>query len=233
MSYTGPNSQEIKNMFGSIANNYDKANNVLSLGIHNKWKKIFISYLNPSPGQKILDCATGTGDLALIYKDIVKEKGEVIGCDFCEQMIQEANNKKHPGIKFEIGDVTQLKYDNNYFDISSISFGIRNVDKPSQGLSEMARVVKPGGTVGVLEFGQMHWPLFKQLYSVYSTKVLPIIGGYLTGDRKAYQYLEDSSKKFPSGEDFVKLMASTQKFSNIEYKTFMGGLAYCYRATVI
>lgn len=229
-----PNPEIIRSMFSKVAANYDKGNNVLSMGIHHLWRKKLVKYSGAKAGDKVLDCATGTGDLAIEFKKNVGD-GVVIGTDFCAEMLIPAPAKaKERGleIQFEQADVTQLNYADNSFDISSISFGIRNVGDPVKGISEMARVTKSGGKVLVLEFGQVRMPIFGPLYNFYSQNILPKIGGLVTGQKDAYEYLQKSSAAFPCREGFVDLMNQTNAFSNIEYVSLSGGIAYIYKGTV-
>ncbi len=229
-----PNPEIIRSMFSKVAANYDKGNNVLSMGIHHLWRKKLVKYSGAKAGDKVLDCATGTGDLAIEFKKNVGS-GQVIGTDFCAEMLIPAPAKaKERGleIQFEQADVTQLQYADNTFDISSISFGIRNVGDPVKGLSEMARVTKSGGKVLVLEFGQVKMPIFGPLYNFYSQNILPKIGGLVTGQKDAYEYLQKSSAAFPCREGFVDLMKQTNAFSEIEYISLSGGIAYIYKGTV-
>ena len=227
-----PNPEVIRSMFSKVAANYDKANSVLSMGIHHLWRKKLVQLSRAKPGDQVLDCATGTGDLAIEFKKAVGPKGKVIGTDFCQEMLIPAPAKakaKNFDITFEQADVTKLQYPDNTFDISSISFGIRNVSDPVLGLSELARVVKPGGTVMVLEFGQMNIPGIAQAYNFYSEKILPILGGLVTGQKEAYQYLQTSSANFPCREEFLDLMRKTNSFSHVEYQAVSGGIAYIYK----
>jgi len=231
----GPESEKIRSMFGEIAGGYDRANNILSMGIHHLWRKALVKWSGAKAGQLVLDCATGTGDLALEFKEAVGPRGEVIGTDFCEDMLAFAPQKalkKNRDVRFEQADVTQLPYDNARFDIASISFGIRNVENPQKGLCELARVVSPGGVVMILEFGQPTTPVLREAYEVYSRTVLPKIGGWITGRKKAYEYLQNSSAKFPCADDFVKMVLATDKYSSCEYKPLTFGIAYMYKAIV-
>lgn len=230
-----PNPETIRRMFSQVASGYDRANNVLSGGVHHLWRKKLVRWSGAKPGDAILDCATGTGDLAIEFKKAVGGQGSVTGTDFCEEMLAPAPMKaraKGVEITFEPADVTKLPYKDWQFDISSISFGIRNVNDPVKGLSEMARVTKSGGRVMVLEFGQVRAPVIGSLYDWYSQQMLPIIGGWITGQRAAYEYLQKSSAAFPCREDFVKLMESTGAFSKVEYTSVTGGIAYIYKGTV-
>jgi demethylmenaquinone methyltransferase/2-methoxy-6-polyprenyl-1,4-benzoquinol methylase len=217
-------------MFASIADRYDITNSVLSLGIHHLWRKKAVRLSRASAGDHVLDCATGTGDLAITFKEKVGKDGYVMGTDFCDAMIAPAPakaTKKGLAIDFEVADAMNLPYVDNRFDIASISFGIRNVDDPLVCLKEMSRVVKPGGRVVVLEFGQpkgiMSWP-----YTLYSKYIIPFIGGLLTGNREAYQYLPETSAAFPAGEQFKDLMIKAGTFQDQDYHKLNGGIAYIY-----
>ncbi len=229
-----PQPEKIRSMFAKVAANYDLANSVLSLGVHHLWRKNLVRKSGAQPGDSVLDCATGTGDLAIEFKRHVGSSGQVTGTDFCEEMLRPAPCKARDrklDIRFETADVTALQYPDNSFDVVSISFGIRNVADPLKALQEMARVTKPGGRVMVLEFGQVTLPGFDRLYSFYSTQVLPIIGGLVTGQRQAYDYLQKSSANFPCRESFIQLMQQTSQFSSSEYFPLTGGVAYIYRGT--
>jgi len=227
-----PNPEKIRSMFAQIASKYDRGNSVLSMGIHHLWRKTLVKLSGAQMGMKVLDCATGTGDLAIAFKKVVGPAGDVIGTDFCAEMLIPAPAKAKAlglNIQFEQADVLKLQYPDNTFDIVSISFGIRNVADPVQALKEMARVTKPGGRVMVLEFGQASLPGFAQVYNFYSEKVLPILGGWVTGQKEAYQYLQKSSAAFPCREGFLALMDQTGNFSAREFHSLTGGVAYIYR----
>lgn len=231
-SYQGPKANQIKSLFSDVAQGYDKANQVLSLGIHHLWRKKLVNWSEAKPGDKILDCATGTGDVAIAFQKHLKNKGQIIGSDFCEAMLEKAPQKAAESqchIDFEVADVTQLPYPDNHFDIVTISFGIRNVEFPSLALKEMTRVLKPQGRLLILEFGQVGGPLVAPLYNWYSQKVLPTIGGWVTGKKEAYEYLQKSSAAFPAGMEFVKLMKETPDLENIRFKPLNFGIAYLYK----
>ncbi len=226
-----PDAEIIRSMFSKVAARYDKANTVLSLGIHHLWRKKVVELSGAKPAMSVLDCATGTGDLAIEFKKAVGPTGKVIGTDFCAEMLEPAPQKassKNLDIKFELADVTKLQYENNQFDITSISFGIRNVNDPIKALQEMARVTKPNGKVIVLEFGQMDFPLVSQAYNFYSEKILPKIGGLVTGQGAAYDYLQKSSAAFPCKDNFLGLMKDTGCFSDMSYTPVSFGIAYIY-----
>lgn len=223
-------SEQVHEMFSSIAPRYDLANEVLSFGVHRLWRRATIKASGARAGQRVLDCASGTGDLALAFKRTVGEAGEVLGTDFCEPMLVHARRKAeeaHLQVRFEQADATRLPYQDAQFDISSISFGIRNVDDPVKCLRELSRVVRPGGRVVVLEFGQPRG-LFGALYAFYSRTVMPFIGGLLTGNRGAYSYLPRTAAAFPAGDKFLELMKEAGSFSRYEARPLLSGMAFIY-----
>jgi demethylmenaquinone methyltransferase/2-methoxy-6-polyprenyl-1,4-benzoquinol methylase len=231
----GPDAEKIRSMFGEIASSYDRANTILSGGVHHLWRKRLVKWSGAYKGQRILDCATGTGDLALEFKSAVGPTGVVIGTDFCAEMLANAPEKalmRTLEVKFETADVTNLPYETASFDVSSISFGIRNVENPVKALRELARVVRPGGSVMILEFGQPSMPVIRHAYDIYSRYVLPKIGGLITGQANAYEYLQNSSSQFPCAEKFTQLMRESSAFSRCEFKPLTFGVSYMYKGIV-
>ncbi len=227
-------SEKVRSMFADIADDYDRVNTVLSFGVHHAWRARTIQESGAKAGDHVLDCATGTGDLAIEFKKAVGKDGYVMGTDFCAPMIEPAPGKaakKGLEIDFEVADAMNLPYKNNRFDISSIAFGIRNVDDPVQALKEMSRVVKPGGRVVVLEFGQPKG-LLKGPYNLYSQHIMPAIGGFLSGNREAYTYLPRTSATFPAGKKFIKLMEEAKTFRDTWSVKLTGGIAYIYVGVV-
>ncbi len=227
--------QTIQSMFSDIAGSYDTANSVLSLGIHHLWKNKLVQMTPLKDGDSVLDCATGTGDLALSYKKKVGPTGQVIGTDFCQAMLDEAPSKakkQNLDVHFQWADVTDLKFDDDRFDATSISFGIRNVEDRNRAFQEMARVTKPGGHVMILEFGQIQTPVLRQAYNFYSTKILPWLGGVVSGKPKAYQYLNDSSQIFPCGQNFKNDVLDTNLYSDVQITPLSFGVAYIYKCQV-
>ncbi len=238
--YQGPQPEKIRAMFSEIAGNYDRANQILSVGIHHLWRKAVVRMSGAVAGMKVLDCATGTGDLAIEFARAVMPLGaspvgaKVVGTDFCAEMLEPASGKAaragFPSIDFSQADVMNLPFADNSFDVASISFGIRNVADPVRALAELRRVVKPGGVVMILEFGQPNVPGVGGLYRFYSNKVLPKIGGLITGKPQAYEYLQNSSANFPCRDGFLALIDSAGGFASREFKPVSMGIAYIYKA---
>lgn len=223
-------SEQVRTMFADIAPTYDRVNSVLSLGVHHRWRKRAVRESGAAPGQRVLDCATGTGDLALAFKRAVGTTGEVVGTDFCAEMMATAPAKASAAgldVRFEVADAMALPFADDSFDHATISFGIRNVDDPVVALREMARVVRPGGRVVIVEFGQPSG-LWGALFRFYSNSVMPTVGGWLSGNRAAYKYLPETSARFPAGERFVDLMRQAGCFSSTRAISLTGGVAWIY-----
>ncbi|NQW62591.1 MAG: bifunctional demethylmenaquinone methyltransferase/2-methoxy-6-polyprenyl-1,4-benzoquinol methylase UbiE [Deltaproteobacteria bacterium] len=223
-------SEQVRTMFAEIAPSYDRTNSVLSMGIHHLWRRRAVAVSGAKLGDAVLDCATGTGDLALGFKATVGETGRVVGTDFCAEMMETGPAKsaaRRLPVTYEVADAMALPYPTGSFDIASISFGIRNVDDPVVCLREMGRVVRPGGRVVVLEFGQPSG-LFGAVYRWYSSVVIPFVGGLLSGRRAAYDYLPRTSAAFPAEDRFVGLMKQSGAFSEMRYERLTLGIAVLY-----
>jgi demethylmenaquinone methyltransferase / 2-methoxy-6-polyprenyl-1,4-benzoquinol methylase len=222
-------SDQVRVMFSDISESYDIGNDVLSFGTHRLWKRAMVRRARAPRGGRVLDLATGTGDIALLFSDAVGPEGKVTGVDFCAPMIEIAKRRpknQRANMSFEVGDAMSLRFADNSFDICSISFGIRNVDDPVKALSEMRRVVKPGGRVVVLEFGQPRG-IFGSFYRFYSNTILPMIGGLVSGNREAYSYLNRTAANFPCRDEFVALMHRAG-FTKASWKGLFGGIAFLY-----
>lgn len=231
----GPSPDKIQGIFSSVASGYDKANDAMTFGMARLWRRQLVQWSGVRAGESVLDCATGTGDLAFEFKRTVGPQGRVVGSDFCAEMLVEARAKAekfHVSVEFLQADAHQLPFPDNSFDVASIAYGIRNVADPLQVLREMARVVKPGGRVLILETGETQVAAIRPFINFYFQKIVPRVGGWITGDRKAYEYLSESSSEFPSRERFVEMMNATGAFSQIAFQTLLGGASFIYNGKV-
>ena len=222
-------SDNVRKMFSEIAHRYDLANDILTFGLHRTWYSKIVNQFKGKKGLSVLDCATGTGNLAFKFKKLLPDS-IVTGVDFSEKMIELAqmkNTKKNLDVNFKWGDALNLEFPAGVFDVATISWGIRNVESPDKCLREMARVVKPGGSVVVLEFGQPRGFL-KLLYLIYHKLFLQPVGGFLTGKKYAYSYLTETAGVFPCGDNFLSLMEQTGCFSKMTYQKLFWGIAYIY-----
>jgi len=228
----GPDASQIQNLFGSIAETYDVANDVMTLGLARVWRKKLVRWSGVTTGSRVLDCATGTGDLALDFKRAVGTTGEVIGTDFCQEMLDKAPQKAQAAnldVQFAWADAMALPYADKSFDVVSIAYGIRNVSDVNKALSEMARVLKPGGRLMILETGEVQNPVLRAGIRFYFEKFVPRLGGWVSGRRDAYEYLQKSSGAFPSGKIFCEILCANG-FAEAEYRPLMGGASFIYRS---
>ncbi|MBL7862129.1 MAG: bifunctional demethylmenaquinone methyltransferase/2-methoxy-6-polyprenyl-1,4-benzoquinol methylase UbiE [Cyclobacteriaceae bacterium] len=201
--------QQVARMFDSISGNYDFLNHFLSLGIDIRWRKKAINLLADGKPKVILDVATGTGDFAVETLKLNPE--QVIGVDISEGMLEVGRKKmKTRGyehtIDLRLGDSENLPFEENKFDAVIVAFGVRNFENLEKGLSEMHRVLKPGGRMVVLEFSKPRAFPFKQLYNFYFNFILPKIGRLISRDPAAYTYLPESVQAFPDGDDFTSIL---------------------------
>lgn len=201
--------QQVARMFDSISGNYDFLNHFLSLGIDIRWRKKAINLLADGKPKIILDVATGTGDFAVETLKLNPE--QVIGVDISEGMLEVGRKKmKTRGyehkIDLRLGDSENLPFEENKFDAVIVAFGVRNFENLEKGLSEMHRVLKPGGRMVVLEFSKPRAFPFKQLYNFYFNFILPKIGRLISRDPAAYTYLPESVQAFPDGDDFASIL---------------------------
>jgi len=230
--------EAVRTMFGSIAGRYDRANSVMSGGMHHLWRRKAVRMLASKAEDRVLDVCCGTGDLAFAVADALGAEGEVVASDFTPEMVHFANEKltrrasKGGALSFQQADATALPFESDWFGAATVSFGIRNVVPPSAGLAEMARVVRPGGRVLVLEFGQPTGFLFGPLFRFYSRFVMPLIGGLVTGERAPYEYLPRTSAAFPAGQAFVEELLEPAGMTLIQKVSLTGGIAWIYLAEV-
>ncbi|MDR2810472.1 MAG: bifunctional demethylmenaquinone methyltransferase/2-methoxy-6-polyprenyl-1,4-benzoquinol methylase UbiE [Tannerellaceae bacterium] len=225
-------SVQVERMFDSIAGTYDKLNHTLSFCIDKRWRKKGIAFLKPFSPERILDIATGTGDLAVAMQKELKPKGGIVGVDLSEGMMEVGRRKAAAAgyascISFEQQDCLSLTYADNTFDAVTSAFGVRNFDRIEEGLAEMYRVLKPGGHLMILELSSPRLFPVKQLYALYSQTFIPYIGRLLSGEKAAYHYLPASVKVVPQGEDMAELLR-WQGFVNVGIRTFTGGICSLY-----
>lgn len=223
--------ERIQEMFDSIAPRYDFLNRLLSLGIDRRWRRFAVKRITYSEPGRILDVATGTGDVALEIAAQTPATVNIVGVDFSTEMVelgrQKVRNSPYSDrITMEVAPCEAIPFPDESFDSATIAFGIRNVVDRLQGLKEMRRILKKGGKVVILEFSTPRSNLFKTLYYFYFLRVLPIIGG-LFSKFSAYKYLPDSVLEFPSQEEFKRLMAGAG-FKNLTHYDLTGGIATVY-----
>jgi demethylmenaquinone methyltransferase / 2-methoxy-6-polyprenyl-1,4-benzoquinol methylase len=226
--------ERIRAMFGSIAPRYDFLNRLLSLGIDRRWRRFAVGKIGVSGSGRVLDVATGTGDVALEIAGRTPASVDIVGVDFCKEMVDlgrvKVNESRHAGrITFEVAPCEDIPFEEKSFDAATIAFGIRNVVDRIKGLSEMHRVLKDGGRIVILEFSTPTSPVFKALYHFYFLKILPAIGG-LFSKQSAYQYLPDSVLEFPPRDKF-KSMMSQVGFKNVQHFDLTFGIATVYVGT--
>ncbi len=223
--------ERIREMFDTIAPRYDLLNRLLSLGIDRRWRTFAVKQIKSFPGGKVLDIATGTGDIALEIARQTADDVTIVGADISREMVEIGMQKVIASpfagrITFEIAPCEALPFNDGEFDSTTIAFGIRNVVDRPMGLSEMHRVLKPGGRAVILEFSMPSSPLFETLYRFYFLTLLPKIGG-LFSKQSAYQYLPDSVQEFPAREAFKAMMARAG-FINISHHDLTFGIATVY-----
>jgi demethylmenaquinone methyltransferase / 2-methoxy-6-polyprenyl-1,4-benzoquinol methylase len=195
---------QVRAMFDRIAGFYDVMNSVMTAGLHHRWRARAADLAAVGPGDSALDVACGTGDLAIELARRVGPGGQVVGSDFSEEMLERARAKA-PELTWEWGNALELPYPSDRFDAATAGFGARNFSDLDRGLSEMARVVKPGGRVVVLEITTPHRPPLSIFYSVWFDRVVPLLGR-VTGEDEAYTYLPSSVKRFPGPEGLAEAM---------------------------
>ena len=196
---------QVQAMFDRIAGVYDVMNSVMTAGLHHRWRERAADLARVGPGDRALDVATGTGDLALELARRVGPAGEVVGADFSDGMLARARAKE-PAIRWEHADALALPYDDGEFDAATVGFGARNFGDLERGLAEMARVVRSGGRVVVLEITSPSRPPLSTFFRVWFDRVVPLIGR-VAADPEAYEYLPSSVKRFPGPERLAALLA--------------------------
>ncbi len=202
--------EEVRTMFDRIAPRYDLLNHTLSGNIDRLWRRHTVQEVQRFAPQRILDLATGTGDLAIALAKAIPS-AEVVGIDLSEQMLDVARRKVAAcglteRVRLEVGEAERLTCQDDMFDVATVAFGVRNFDDLEAGLRELWRTIKPGGAVVILEFSRPRNRLFRALYECYANHLLPLIGGWISRERKAYDYLPRSVSEFPAPGRFMELM---------------------------
>ena len=225
--------EQVAKMFNNISHRYDFLNHLLSLGIDKIWRRKAISLLKPLYPKHILDVATGTGDFALQAMELNPQK--IIGIDISDGMLEVGRKKiaaQNLESKIELvqGDSENIPFSQNKFDAVTVAFGVRNFENLKRGLSEIQRVLKPGGMVVILEFSKPSAFPFKQIYNLYFRFILPRIGSLVSNDKAAYTYLPKSVEAFPDGEDFLHILHDVG-FNNTQCSSLTFGISSIYIGT--
>ena len=228
-------------MFDRIAGSYDRLNSVMTAGLHHAWRKRAVELAEVGPDSRVLDVATGTGDLAFALAEAIGAdgSGSVVGGDFSEQMLKIARDKAAAGavgpatasVKFEQANALLLPHANDEFDAATVGFGVRNFSDLDQGLRELARVVRPGGRVVILEMTTPQRPPLSTFFKLWFDRVVPVLGR-AAGDSAAYSYLPNSVRRFPGPEELAARMAAAG-LGDIRYVLTAGGIIALHVGTVV
>ena len=211
-------------MFSGIAKRYDLLNHLLSGNVDKRWRRIVATRVREklSSGARVLDVACGTGDLALTLFESTGAR--VIGTDFCRPMLEIAAAKVSRELPLIEGDALNLPFRDGSFDVVTIAFGLRNLASVEGGLAELRRVLKPGGWVAVLEFSRPANAMLRPVFGLYFSKVLPLMGGLISGSHYAYSYLPASVQKFPDQKE-LSLLMQRAGFDRVQFENLTGGIA--------
>ncbi|TCI91526.1 bifunctional demethylmenaquinone methyltransferase/2-methoxy-6-polyprenyl-1,4-benzoquinol methylase UbiE [Tenacibaculum sp. M341] len=225
--------EQVAQMFDTISGNYDGLNRVISLGIDVKWRKKVVKIIGKNNPKDILDIATGTGDLALMMAQLSPKK--IVGLDISKGMLEVGRQKINKAkldnvIDMVVGDSENIPFEDNTFDAITVSFGVRNFENLDKGLTEILRVLKPGGTFVILETSNPTKFPFKQGYKFYTSFILPVIGKLFSKDKVAYSYLSESANSFPFGEALNNILLKNG-FKNVNCTPVTFGVASIYTST--
>ena len=222
--------RRVRGVFDSVASRYDLMNDLMSAGLHRAWKAYTVMVANVQPGQRVLDIAGGTGDLALAFAKKVGPTGQVVHTDINEAMLRTGRDRLLDAgviLPTAVCDAEKLPFPDGHFDLVSVAFGLRNMTHKDAALREMARVLKPGGKLLVLEFSQVAKPL-RKAYDVYSFSVLPRLGQLVAGDADSYRYLAESIRMHPD-QDTLKAMMVEAGFERVTFHNMTGGIVALHR----
>ena len=220
----------VTKVFEDVFDKYDIMNDLMSLGVHRLWKKKFINWLNPQKNTKLVDVASGTGDIARLYLEKIEQNGYVYCVDENKGMLNLNKKKsfKSPNIKWCCNSGEKLPFKDNFFDYYTISFGIRNIENIDNALKEAFRVLKPGGRFLCLEFSKVKNVILNKFYKTYS-KSIPKIGKLIVGKSEPYEYLVNSIDKFYNQDEFV-VEIKKNNFVNVSYKNLSAGIVAIHSA---
>ncbi|WP_281824641.1 bifunctional demethylmenaquinone methyltransferase/2-methoxy-6-polyprenyl-1,4-benzoquinol methylase UbiE [Jannaschia rubra] len=218
----------VHGVFTNVASKYDVMNDAMSMGVHRLWKDAMMDWLAPRSGQRLLDVAGGTGDIAFRFLDRAPGATAVV-CDMTEGMLVAGRQRAEAAdmadrLDWVTGDAMALPFADGSFDVYTISFGIRNVTRIIDALREAHRILRPGGRLMVLEFSQLPNPLMQKAYDLYSFNVIPRMGQAIAGDRESYQYLVESIRRFPDQDRFAGMIVDAG-FANVKYRNLSMGIA--------
>ena len=219
--------EQVNRMFDRVAARYDLLNSLMSAGLHHRWRERAAEQAALRPGDSALDVCCGTGDLTLELASRLAPGGNVVGCDFSEPMLDLAREKAEgrgaAGVRFEWADALNLPYDAGRFDAVTVGFGVRNFADRDRGLREMARVLRPGGRLVVLEFTRPRRPPFSTFYSLWFDRIAPMLGR-ISDDPEAYAYLAESVRGFPGPLGLAEKMDRAAGLEGIRYTVLAGGI---------
>lgn len=225
-----PSKQQIEHLFNDIAPSYDRLNHIMSFGIDRSWRRKAVrAIVDSEQPLRVLDVATGTGDFAIAIAKKLPAGSEVVGIDLSEQMLEIGRQKVQGNIALQQGDVECLDFENDSFDRVSVAFGVRNFEHLERGLSEMYRVLRHEGKLVVLELSYPDNAFLLWCYKLYAFRLLPFIGGLISGNRAAYTYLPNSILHFPKAKQFVPLLQRVG-FSHVAVCQFTFGVCVMYVA---
>jgi demethylmenaquinone methyltransferase/2-methoxy-6-polyprenyl-1,4-benzoquinol methylase len=227
----GEKAARVKGVFDRVASRYDLMNDLMSAGLHRLWKDAMADWVNPQPGERIIDLAGGTGDIARRMKARADKaaarrggmSAEIVVTDINAEMLAAGRARGEDGLLWAVADAQHLPFADRHADAVTIAFGIRNVTDISAVLREARRVLKPGGRFACLEFSRLAITALEPVYDAYSFQVIPRVGRYVAKDEAAYRYLAESIRKFPDQETFVRMIREAG-FKRAAYRNFAGGV---------